>query len=220
MNVLDWKQANMTRRIGLLVALSALLAACSGTPAAPTATPTASVPSYQADLYGAVFEPPRTLTDFSLAATTGEPFRFSEHRGEILLLYFGYRACPDFCPTTFAEMRRVYQAVGEPEDKLKILFVTVDPDRDDLDNLGLYTRAFHEDFIALRDDGETLKQMMAEFGVVAEKQQVGESALSYLVDHTASVFLVGPDGRLQAQYLYGTDYRDIVHDVQLILEAA
>ena len=64
------------------------------------------------------------------------------------------------------------------------------------------------------------RNLMDEFGVVAEKVQVGESALSYLMDHTASVFLIGPDGRLQAQYLYGTDYRDILHDVERIFEAA
>jgi cytochrome oxidase Cu insertion factor (SCO1/SenC/PrrC family) len=60
---------------------------------------------------------------------------------------------------------------------------------------------------------------MDEFGVVAEKVQMGDSAMAYLMDHTASVFLIGPDGNLQAQYLYGTDYRDIVHDLEIILNA-
>jgi protein SCO1/2 len=203
---------------GILILLALLFAGCA--PAAPAPTPTAapSAPDYLDDLYGAVFTPPRTLSDFVIDSSTGEPFRFSDHQGQVLLLYFGYRACPDFCPTTFSEMRRVYAALGEPAEKLKILFVTVDPERDDLENLRLYANAFNEDFIALRDDGATLQQMMSEFGVVAEKRQVGESALSYLVDHTASVFLVGPDGRLQAQYLYGTNYRDIVHDVERILQ--
>lgn len=202
----------------LLIVIVLLFAGCA--PAAPAATPTSAPtePPYLDDLYGAVFTPPRPLSDYTLASTTGDPFRFSEHEGQVLLLYFGYRACPDFCPTTFSEMRRVYAALGEPADKLKIIFVTVDPERDDLESLGLYTSAFNDDFIALRDDGAALQQMMSEFGVVAEKRQVGESALSYLVDHTASVFLVGPDGRLQAQYLYGTNYRDIVHDVEQILQ--
>lgn len=190
------------------------LAGCATTNAAGE---TASL-SYAGELRGAVFDPPREIADFSLASTAGEDFTLSEHKGEILLLYFGYRACPDFCPTTFVELRRVYQELNEPADRLKIVFVTVDPERDLMPDLTLYTHAFHEDFIGLRAEGEPLKAVMNQFGVVAKKQQVGDSALAYLVDHTASVFLIGPDGRLQAQYLYGTDYKDILHDVQLILE--
>jgi protein SCO1/2 len=164
-----------------------------------------------------VVNPPRTLADFSLASTTGETFTLSEHQGQIILLYFGYRTCPDICPTTFSTMKRVYQELGEPADKVKVVFVTVDPERDTLENMTLYTSAFHDDFIGLRDDGEPLKQIMSEFGVVATRRKVGESALSYLIDHTASVFLIGADGKLLAQYLYGTDYRDYVHDVKLLL---
>lgn len=180
---------------------------------AATSTP------YAKELRGAVFDPPRSIEDFTFASTEGDPFTLSQHQGQVILLYFGYRTCPDFCPTTFAELKRVYAELGEPADKLKIVFVTVDPERDTLDNLTLYTHAFHEDFIGLRDDGAELKELMGEFGVVAEKRQLGDSALSYLIDHTASVFLIGKDGRLEAQYLYGTDYRDIVHDLRLILDA-
>lgn len=175
---------------------------------------------YANQLRGAVLDPPRMLDDFSLMATTGEPFTLSEHRGEIILLYFGYRTCPDFCPTTFATLKRIYEELGEPADRIKVLFVTVDPERDTLENLALYTRAFHEDFIGVRGEGEELTDVMAQFGVVAQRQQLADSPLSYLIDHTASLFLVGPDGRLQVQYLYGTDYRDIVHDLRIIMYAA
>lgn len=170
------------------------------------------------DLRGAVINPPRKLSDFTFASTTGENFNLSEHQGETILIYFGYRSCPDFCPTTFAELKQVYEGLKEPADKLKIVFVTVDPERDTLDYLTLYTQAFHKDFVGLRDDTAALKTLMNEFGVVAEKRQVGDSALSYLIDHTASLFLIDKDGALRVQYLYGTDYRDIVHDLQLILQ--
>ena len=174
---------------------------------------------YAENLRGAVFDPPRTLTDFSVTSTRGEDFKLSEHRGEVILLYFGYRSCPDFCPTTFAELLRVYTELNEPEDKLRIVFVTIDPERDTLENLGLYTAAFHEDFIGLRAEGPALEALEDQFGVVAERQEVGESAMSYLFDHTASIFLIGANGQLEAQYLYGTDYRDIVHDLQLIFQS-
>lgn len=190
--------------VGLL-----LLAGCGAAETAGT--------SYTAELRGAVFEPPRPIADFSVMSTTGDTFTLSQHRGEVILLYFGYRSCPDFCPTTFAELRRVYAELGEPADKLKIVFVTIDPERDTLDYLRLYTKGFHEDFIGLRAEGQALKALEDQFGVVAERQEVGASALSYLFDHTASVFLIGRNGQLEAQYLYGTDYRDIVHDLRLIL---
>lgn len=202
----------------LFMLAAALLAGCASAPVVTEAALTA--PPNVAELRGAVFDPPRAIADFTLPSTEGAPFTLSEHRGQLILIYFGYRACPDFCPTTFAELRRVYLELGEPADQLKIAFVTVDPERDTLENLTLYTDAFHQDFIGLRDDGAALAQLIDEFGVVAEKRQVGESALSYLIDHTASVFLIGPDGALEAQYLYGTDYRDIVHDLRLLLESA
>ena len=175
--------------------------------------------SYAENLRGAVFDPPRTLEDFSVSSTTGADFKLSEHRGEVILLYFGYRSCPDFCPTTFAELLRVYTELNEPEDKLRIVFVTIDPERDTLENLGLYTAAFHEDFIGLRAEGQALEALEDQFGVVAERQEVGDSAMSYLFDHTASIFLIGANGQLEAQYLYGTDYRDIVHDLELIFQS-
>jgi protein SCO1/2 len=174
--------------------------------------------SYTSQLRGAVFDPPRTLADFNVTSTTGENFTLSQHKGEVILLYFGYRSCPDFCPTTFTELRRVYAELNEPADKLKVIFVTIDPERDTLDNMRQYTQAFNEDFIGLRAEGQALQMLEDQFGVVAERQVVGQSALSYLFDHTASIFLIGPNGQLEAQYLYGTDYRDIVHDLKLILQ--
>lgn len=175
--------------------------------------------SYLDDLHGAVFDPPRSISNFDLASTLGDNFRLSDHNGEIILLYFGYRTCPDFCPTTFTELRQIYRELGEPAEKLKIVFITIDPERDDLESLAAYTQAFHQDFIGLRTEGESLQRIMDEFGVVAEKRQLADSALSYLIDHTASLFLIGPDGRLQVQYLYGTNYQIIVNDVKVILAA-
>lgn len=203
------------RYISILLIGTLLLAACSNS---GSNTEETSLP-YADQLRAAVINPPRVLEDFSVPSTTGENFTLSEHKGEIILLYFGYRACPDICPTTFAELIRVYAELDDPVDKVKIVFVTVDPERDTMDYLTLYTHAFHDDFIGLRTEGEALEKLMGQFGATAKRQQLGDSALAYLMDHTASVFLIGPDGRLQAQYLYGTDYRDILHDVQIILDA-
>ena len=183
------------------------LSACSG---GGQATPV---------LHGAIFDPPRALTDFSLTSTTGQPFTLSEHRGELILLYFGYRTCPDFCPTTSIELRNLYQELGKSAERVKVVFVTVDPERDDLESLTRYIGAFHQAFIGLRAEGASLQSLMGQFGVIAERRPLGDDPQSYLVDHTASIFLIGADGRLQAQYLYGTDYQDILSDLKIILKA-
>lgn len=204
----------MYRCIVLLLAAAVLVAGCSSLGAA-TPTPTASV-----ELRGAVFSPPRTLTDFTVPSTTGTPFTLSEHKGQLVLLYFGYMTCPDICPTTMAELQNVYLHLDQPAQQVKVVFVTVDPDRDSLERMTSYTHAFNADFIGVRADEATLKGVMDQFGVTAVRRQVGDSPLSYTMDHTASIFLVGPDQQLLSQYLYGTDYRDILHDVQAILQSA
>lgn len=202
----------------LVAALLFLLVGCGSANFASTPT-AASQPTYTGELRAAVFDPPRTLVDFSVPATTGDDFTLSEHRGEVILIYFGYRSCPDFCPNTLSQLRLMYHELGEPADKLKVIFATIDPERDTLDYMRQYIANFNDDFIGLRTEGQSLQSLEQEFGVVAEKQIVGDSALSYLYDHTASLFLIGPTGQLEGQYLYGTGYRDIVHDLQIIFQS-
>jgi protein SCO1/2 len=188
----------------LILLLSLVLTACS-----------AANQPYGGQLRGAVLNPPRELNDFTAMSTTGEAFTLSEARGKVTLLYFGYRACPDFCPTTFAELRRVYAELDEPADKLNIVFVTVDPEHDTIENLSPFVAMFHKDFIGLRAEGQALTELESQFGVVAQRRSLGETG--YAFDHNASLFLIGTEGQLEVQYIYGTDYMDIVHDLQIIL---
>ena len=98
--------------------------------------------TYAESLRGAVFDPPRPIEDLTLASTTGTQFSFSDHHGEVIQIYFGYRSCPDFFPTTFAELRRVYSELEEPADKRKIMFVTIDTELNTMDYLGKYKDTF------------------------------------------------------------------------------
>jgi protein SCO1 len=173
---------------------------------------------YVDDLRGAVLTPPRVIPDFSFASTTGKDFTMGDYRGKVVLLYFGYMTCPDVCPTTLADLMRAYRALEEPKDEVVIAFITVDPERDTLERMQRYTGAFHDDFVGVRsDDAAALGEVLENFGVSAESRQV-ESSLGYLIDHTASVFVVGPDGALVEQFLYGTPYKDIAHDVALLIQ--
>lgn len=113
-------EVNMVKRWLWLILLAGLLASCGEAKQAAV------------QMHGAVFDPPRMLTDFTMKSTEGTDFTLSQHKGQTILLYFGYRSCPDFCPTTFAELNQIYAALKQPRDKLKVVFVTVDPDREAL----------------------------------------------------------------------------------------
>ena len=174
--------------------------------------------SYVTQLQGSVISPPRELVDFTLPSTTGEDFTLSEHGGKIIMVYFGYLSCPDVCPATLADMRRAYLEIGEPSEDILGLFITLDPERDTLENLGRYVNAFHGDFIGLRPTSiEQLEALKANFGVFSESRDV-DSGTGYLIDHSATVFLITPDGRIVSQFPFGVSYREISNDLQVMMD--
>lgn len=169
-------------------------------------------------LQGSVTYPPRQVMDFTVPSTTGEPFTLSEHRGKLIMLYFGYMTCPDVCPATLVDMMRAYREAGEPKDEVTVLFITIDPERDSLDVMSRYLGAFHSDFIGLRPESqEQLDAMMESFGIIAEKRIVEDSALGYLMDHSATVYLLGPDGRMITQFPFGVPYSEITNDLNVLM---
>lgn len=173
--------------------------------------------SYLNELKGPVVTPPREVQDFTLASTTGEDFTFSEQGGRVLLLYFGYLTCPDVCPATLADLRRVYLALDEPASRVTIAFITVDPERDTMDRIQRYVGAFNADFIGLRPTPEQLPALLENFNVTVEKREV-ESAAGYLIDHTAATYMVGPDGRILVEYPFGVPYEEITTDLDVMLD--
>ncbi|MBZ0310787.1 MAG: SCO family protein [Anaerolineae bacterium] len=174
--------------------------------------------SYQDRLRGSIISPPRDVGDFTLPSTTGEDFTLSEHGGKIIMVYFGYLTCPDVCPTTMADMKRAYEAVGAPKDKVMAIFITIDPERDSLDIMKKYVSAFNPDFIGLRPESqEQLQDLQDRFGVLVKRREV-DSALGYLLDHSASIRLLGPDGRVISEYPYGIPYEEVANDLQVMMD--
>jgi protein SCO1 len=174
--------------------------------------------TYTDGLMGTVVSPSREIADFTMPSTTGEDFTFSEQRGKIMMVYFGYMTCPDVCPTTMADMLRAYREVGEPKDNVSVALITIDPERDTMARLTSYVGAFHEDFIGLRPENqEQLDALLESFGIIAERREV-DSALGYLIDHSASVLMIAPDGRLVAQFPYGVPYTEIANDLQVLID--
>ena len=204
---------NTAKWLGLMILTSVIVTACTGSGGFDYSR-------IEDDMHGAIISPPRKIDDFSMPSTTGADFSMADQRGKVVLIYFGYLTCPDVCPATFGDLRRVYTEVGAPKDKVTVVFVTVDPKRDSLEKMGVYLAAFHEDFIGLRTDDEALQTVMESFGARATFVPVNpnEPDGDYSVEHSASIFVIGPDGHLLTQFMYGTPYRDLAHDMGLIME--
>ncbi len=139
---------------------------------------------------------------FSLSATTGGTFTQNDLKGVPSLIFFGYTYCPDVCPTTLAESTGWRQRLNLTPDGLRIIFVTVDPERDTLEGLTTYLSGFGGQVIGLTGTEAEVEATKKAFGVISEKVE-NESSTEYLVNHTASVFMIDADGRFDGTIAYG-----------------
>jgi protein SCO1/2 len=153
-----------------------------------------------------VFRPPAsplgvTGKPFTLQSTSGETFTEASLKGKPSLVFFGYTFCPDVCPTTLAETVAWKQELGIGNDDLRTIFVTVDPERDTQQVLAEYLGGFDPAVIGLTGTPEQTDAAKASFGVMSEKVESGDQF--YLVNHTASVFLINKDGSFEGTISYG-----------------
>jgi protein SCO1/2 len=167
---------------------------------------------------GGTLEPPRPAPDFTLQAHDGSAFRLSEQRGHVVALVFGYTFCPDVCPTTLAELAQA-RARLEPRaaERLRVAFVTVDPERDDPGRLRVYTQAFDPTFVGLTGTLAELKAVQKSYGVIVKRHKAKGTAAAYLVDHSAFVYVIDADGRLRLMLPFGTSIDTLTHDIGLLL---
>ncbi|MCQ0987478.1 SCO family protein [Jiella marina] len=137
---------------------------------------------------------------FTLVDQNGEPFGSKDMRGKPTALFFGYTHCPDVCPTTLYELASNRQAIEEEGGDFRIVFVTVDPERDTPAVMKNYVEAVSEDIVALSGTPEDVAAMAKGWGAYFAKSGEGED---YLMDHTATTFLLDASGRLAGTLAYG-----------------
>ncbi len=199
--------------LALAMALSFALAGCGALGAGSRQA------AQQRNLHGLSGEPPPPAPDFTLTDQNGKPFRLSDQRGKVVLLFFGYTSCPDVCPTTLGDLRRVRKLLGNDAEHVKVVLVTVDPERDSPERLGTYvTSAGDPTFVGLTGDRRALEQVWREYGVFVQRDPAPESAVGYTITHGARVYLVSPDGKLATTYAFGTPAKDIAADIRRILQ--
>jgi len=133
------------------------------------------------------------------------------------VLFFGYTHCPDVCPTTLAEAAQALKALGPDADRVQVLFVTVDPERDTRDVLASYVTAFDPRFLGLYGDAEATKRAAKEFKIYYEKRP--ESAPgSYSVDHSSQTYVIDPQGRLRLLVRPERMAEDLPADLRTLLK--
>ena len=191
-------------RLFFIAVLSALLAGCGAPPA----------PKFQlTDVTNVGFGKELNLTDHD-----GKPRTLADFRGKVVTVFFGFTHCPDVCPTTLAEMAQVMKELGPAGEKVQVLFVTVDPERDTADVLKRYVPSFNPTFLGLRGDLEATARAAKEFKVYFKKQPAKDG--NYSVDHGAGTFILDQQGRLRLFSQYGQGPTGLVHDIRLLLSGA
>lgn len=196
---------HLLRLIPILL-LMAMLSACGSQEADPS--------QFRGTMMPAAVAAP----DFALTDGDGETVSLSDFRDEMVLLYFGYTFCPDICPTTLAELAKVQRELDDAGEKIQVVMVTVDPDRDTPEKLAEYVNHFHPDFVGLSGSKEEIDAAGEGFGLYYQKNE-GSEATGYLVDHTARVFVIDQEGNYQLSFSYGTPVEDIVHDLRLLMRS-
>jgi len=186
-------------RFWSIITASLLAAACAGEP------------QFQStDITGVDYGKSLELTDHA-----GRARRLEDFRGKAVVLFFGFTHCPDVCPTTLGEISNALKALGRDADRVQVLFVTVDPERDTQEALEKYVTAFDPRFLGLYGDAAATRRAAQEFKIYYEKRKTADS---YSVDHSAQSYVLDPQGRLRLLVRHERIGSDLAADLKTLLE--
>lgn len=189
------------KRLFFLALSCFLLLACSRT----------SDVFHNTDLTGATFGRQLQLTDHE-----EKPRTLADFRGKVIVVFFGYTSCPDICPSTLSRLAAVMKALGPESEKVQVLFVSVDPERDTADRLRDFVPWFHPSFIGLRGDVAQTKAATEEFRVFSARREVG-SQLGYVLDHSTGAYVYDPAGRIRLYVKDTASVEEIAADIRQLL---
>jgi protein SCO1/2 len=162
------------------------------------------------DVTGASFGKALALTDHN-----GNPRTLADFKGKVVVLFFGFTHCPDACPTTMMELAKVSKELGPDAQRMQVLFVTVDPERDTAEVLRQYVPSFGPSFLGLFGTPEETSRAAKEFKVYFQKQP--QPGGSYTMDHSAGTFVLDAQGRLRLFAQYGAGAQPLLHDIRVLL---
>lgn len=152
----------------------------------------------------------------SLVYTDGEPVDMAALQGNVVFVYFGYTYCPDVCPLTLGTVDNALSELGDDATRVKTIMVTVDPERDTPEALESYLANFNEGFRGVLGEEPEIRSVATRYGVTFENEEEGEDG-SYLVNHTASLLTIDPEGALRVIYPFGVSAEDLAADLRELL---
>jgi protein SCO1 len=202
----------MSRRARLVragVALSLAVAAAGALAADPNPI----------GLKAGVFDPPQLAAEFpaGVRATDQGDLTLARYRCKVVLLVFGLTHCPAVCPTTLATLTETRKLLGPDAAALQVVYVTVDPERDDLAHVRAYLAGFDSAFVGGSGPPEALATLRQRYGVAARKLPSAGGGADYFMSHSTSIYLIDRTGRLRALMPFGHSAADFAHDVRQLM---
>jgi len=156
----------------------------------------------------------QAAADFRLTDAAGKMRSLSDFRGKVVVLFFGYTHCPEVCPTTLADLSQVIRLLGPDAEKVQVLFVTLDPERDTPAVLAKFVPSFNPSFLGLYGDAQATAQAAKVFAVSYEKHA---DKNGYTLDHSDGTYLIGKNGKIVLLSPYGQRTELLVQDIKLLL---
>ncbi len=167
---------------------------------------------------GSLVDPAMPAADFALNDQHGQPFRLSDQKGKLVLIFFGYTNCPDVCPTTLAQFAQVRTRLSSQAEKVRFVFVTIDPDRDTPERMKAYLDGIDPNIVGLSGLQANLDPVWRDYGVYRQNQPDASTGNSLdVIEHSAPVYLVDAHGNLRLTYSPVPTADDLLPDIRYLL---
>ncbi len=164
---------------------------------------------------------PRAITPFTLSTHSGAPYTSDSLKGKWTIFSFGYTSCPDVCPTALATLSQMDNQLKREQFSApyQVIFLSVDPERDSLKRLAEYVPYFNPSFQGITGDPQEIAVFTRQVGVMYAKSETTDSAMGYLMDHSATFVLTNPKGKFHAVFSPPHKPLSLSKDLQTIVEA-
>ena len=156
--------------------------------------------------------------DFTLTSDQG-PVNLSDHRGKVVLLFFGYTSCPDICPLSLARIGACLSSLeAKQAEQVSAMFITLDPERDTPQRMSRYAGFFHPGIVGLTGDAEAIEDVTGRYGIGYERSLAPESALGYSISHPDTILLIDAEGALVGEVAGGEGIETLRRKVLELLD--